>query len=150
MLQTNLNLSRSYLMKLSTALLISILALSTTTASASSDWFDGMQDGAGNGNAAGKTSAWTKNNGNGAGNGAGKMNSWGKAKGDADGEVDFAITFKGKGRTNMDTAMSADAKGEGAGNTLANWAGAGNGDAKSAAQVDGKNTSKAVGELPGS
>ena len=86
-------------MKLQTIALAVMITLSGT---ASANWMDGMSNSADNANGSGTTLALTKANG------------WGK--GDADGEIDFSITLKGKGHTNIDAKMSAD----GTGNSTAN------------------------------
>jgi len=105
---------------------ITFTALLALTGTASADWFDGFNNGSGNGNGYGTAAGNTNGAGNAAGNGNVDGNGWGTAKGDADGEVDFAITFKGKGRTDMDTAGNLSGNGQGAGNTAGNYAGYGN------------------------
>ncbi|KAG1707560.1 hypothetical protein GQR58_003232 [Nymphon striatum] len=110
-------------MKLQTITFAALIAL---TGTASADWFDGFNNGSGNGNGYGTATGNTNGAGNAAGNGNVDGNGWGTAKGDADGEVDFAITFKGKGKTNMDTAGNLTGNGQGAGNTAGNYAGNGN------------------------
>ena len=105
---------------------ITLTALIALTGTASADWFDGFNNGNGSGNGYGNAAGNTNGAGNAAGNGTANGNGWGTAKGDADGEVDFSITFKGKGRTDMDTAGNLSGNGEGAGNAAGNGNGMGN------------------------
>lgn len=104
-------------MKLQAITLTALIALMGT---ASANWFDGFNNAMGNGNGAanGTTAGNAATNGNATGTG------WATGKGDADGEVDFSISFKGKGSTDMDTAGNGAANANGmtnmAGNGLAN------------------------------
>lgn len=113
-------------MKLKIIALPIIIALSS---SAYADWFDGVSNGNAQGSGAGNTSAASSGRGEGHSSGRGDFNSWGTGRGDADGEVDFQITFKGKGRTDMDTKMSADGDGD--------WRGNFDGDGRSAGYSSG-------------
>ena len=133
-------------MKLQTITFAALIALSGT---ASANWFDGFNNGTGNGNAYGNALG----NGNGAGNATGnadaKGNGWGTGKGNADGEVDFSITFKGKGRTDMDTAGNLTGNAKGAGNTAANAVANGNTASKLAANGTGANKTNGTANTNG-
>ena len=112
-------------MKLQTITFATLLALSAT-GTASADWFDGFNNGNGNGTVAGNSAANGQGNVASKGNGDAKGNGWGAGKGDADGEVDFNIAFKGKARTNMDTKAQLDGSTQLNGDALANAASNGN------------------------
>ena len=129
-------------MKLQAITLVSLLALS---ASASANWFDGFNNGMGNGNGYGNAAGNTNGAGNAAGNGNATGNGWGTAKGDADGEVDFSITFKGKGRTDMDTAGNLTGQGQGTGNTDGKFTGNGTTDANMAGNGSNQANSSSQG-----
>jgi hypothetical protein len=88
-------------MKLQTIALSALIALSAAT-TVSADWMDGMQNGTGAGDVA------TKGNTD--------LNAFGKGAGNADGEVEFAISFKAKGKTDMASDMAGNGKGDFAGN----------------------------------
>jgi hypothetical protein len=100
---------------------IAFAALIALSGAASANFFDGFDNGAATGNTAGNGTGTTAADGTGYGTGNGDVNGFGRGKGDADGEVEFAVTFKGQGKTNMDTDMAANGKGNG------DWYGAGNG-----------------------
>lgn len=104
---------------------VTIVALLIST-SAMADWWDGWNNGSGSGQGYGTAQGNTSGSGNVAGDYRGSGQGWGTGKGDADGEVDFSISFKGKGRTNMDTAGNLQGNSSGSGNTAGNWSGQGN------------------------
>ena len=100
---------------------IAFAALIAISGAASAEFFDGFDNGSAAGNTSGNGTGSTAADATGYGTGKGDLNGWGRGKGDADGEVDFSLTFKGKGKTNLDTDMAANGKGNG------DWYTAGNG-----------------------
>ena len=92
----------------------------------SADWFDGWNNADTQGSGASNASGWGTGSGDGSGSGKANASGWGAGKGDADGEVDFALKFKGKGHTNMDTKMSGEGKTDFAGNAIAENTASGN------------------------
>jgi len=123
-------------MKLQTITFAALIALSGT---ASANWFDGFNNGNGAGNATGNGAADATGNAATKGNGAAQGNGWGTGKGDAAGEVDFSISFKGKGNTNMDTKAQLAGDTKVAGDATGNAAGKGNGAANGTANATGEN-----------
>lgn len=95
-------------------------------ASTSADWWDGWNDGSGSAQSYGNAQGNTQGSGNATGDYRGTGRGWGYGKGDADAEVDFSLSFKGKGRTDMDTAASLTGNTRGSGVTAGNWSGQGN------------------------
>ncbi len=123
-------------MKLQTITLSALIALTAAT-TASADWMDGIQNGYGNGQSYGNGNAYGTGNGTVNTTGNGNANGWGRGNGNADGEVEFTLTFKGKGKTDMAADGAFDGKGDftgnGTGNSAFNGQGAGNTQAAGAA-----------------
>lgn len=113
-------------MKLQITTFTAAALLIALTGTASADWWDGWNNGNGSGQGYGSGQGNARGDGNLAGDYQGSGNGWGTGKGDADGEVDFTITFKGKGKTDMDTAGNLSGNSRGSGNSAGNWAGQGN------------------------
>lgn len=70
------------------------------------DFTDGFDNGSMEGNTSMQQSRQFNANGQGYGNGAGSGDGYARSGGYGDGEVTFSITFKGKGRSEADNAMS--------------------------------------------
>lgn len=133
-------------MKLQPVGIAATLFLFSSTASAG--WFDGNNFTDSNAQFYGDSSRSTTGKGNAAGNSTGKLNGWNSNTGDADAEVDFSMNFKGKGRTAMDTQLTADSQAEAKGNGVADYAGAGNGSWNTFAKGSLESDSNAVGTFP--
>ncbi|MCK5903082.1 MAG: hypothetical protein KAG28_08020 [Cocleimonas sp.] len=124
-------------MKLQTITFVALIAL---TGTASANWFDGFNNGKGVTNGAGNTAGNTQGNVASKGNGAANGNGWATGKGDAAGEVDFSISFKGKGNTNMDTKGQLVGDTKVAGDATGNGAGTGNVAGNGATRASGANS----------
>lgn len=131
-------------MKLQTIAFSTLIALTAAT-TASADWMDGFQNGQGNGQVYGNSNGYGTSNGQAYGNGQTAMNGFGRGNGNADGEIEFQITFKGKGKTDMnaDSALEGNGTANGYGTGLAN--GYGNTAANSQASSTGANSTSATG-----
>ena len=118
---TQTHTTRSYTMKLQTIAFSTLIALTAAT-TASADWMDGFQNGQGNGQVYGNSNGYGTGNGQAYGNGKTDVNGFGRGNGNADGQVEFQITFKGKGKTDMkaDSALEGNGTANGYGTGLAN------------------------------
>lgn len=128
-----------------TLAIIATLALSTT---ASASWMDGMSKGENAGNAQIDTALTSNAKAVAENKNALNAKGWRTGNGEADGEVDFTMTFKGKGRTNMDTKMAADVEGETTANGLSDFAGSVDSKANTDVHTTTDNQSSAVGQYP--
>ena len=138
-------------MKLQTIAFSALIALTAAT-TASADWMDGMQNGSGNGQAYGNGNAYGTGNGALNTTGNGDLNTWGRGNGNADGEVEFTLTFKGKGKADMKTDGAFDGKGDftgaGNGNAAGNSAIAGNTQGAATATQDSNGNFNAANMAP--
>jgi hypothetical protein len=130
-------------MKLQTIAFSTLIALTAAT-TASADWMDGFQNGQGNGQLYGNSNGYGTSNGQAYGTGKTDVNGFGRGNGNADGEIEFQITFKGKGKTDMkaDSALEGNGTANGYGTGLAN--GYGNTAGNSQATSTGANATSAA------
>lgn len=91
-------------------LFISIL---TVSGIASAEFFEGFDKNKSVGQSTETGQGYTSTEGQGSGTGSSNASGWGQGKGNADGAVDFSVTFKGKGSTDM----ASDVYGSGDTNT---------------------------------
>jgi hypothetical protein len=82
--------------------------LTTIPVVSQADWWDGWTKENGYGNSWGDASGSGNSSAQGSGSGSGKTSGTATGKGDAGGEIDFAINFKGKARTDMDAKAATD------------------------------------------
>ncbi len=126
-------------MKLHALILAALLA---TSGAASAEFFDGFDNGAATGNAASNGTGSSAADATGYGQGNGDVNGFGRAQGSAEREVNFNLTFKGKGRTNLDSDMAVKGQGNG------DWYAAGNGYGQNERSFAGNATSSTASEAP--
>ena len=103
------------------------------------DMFDGMNNGAANGNAYGTGNGYGTTNANGYGSGNGNTQGWGRGQGNSDGEVEFVITLKGKGKSNMLSELAGQGNGVYTGYMDGNANSAANGNGYTANNFSGSN-----------
>ncbi|MEE9303649.1 MAG: hypothetical protein V3U84_07665 [Thiotrichaceae bacterium] len=106
--------------------ILSLSILVSLSTNASADWFNGWNNANTQGSETGNAAGLGTGSGNSSTSGQGKVSGWSTGKGDADGEIDFSLTFKGKGRSNMDTKISANGATDFAGNAIGDTTAFGN------------------------
>ncbi len=118
-----------------------ILAVIATmfSSSAVANMFDGMNNGAVNGNAYGTSNSYGTTNANGYGSGNANTQGWGRGQGNSDGEVEFVITLKAKGKSNMLSQLAGQGNGIYTGYMDGNANSAANGNGYTANNFSGSN-----------